>query len=285
MEHIERDCEFFFEIKGSGKPILMIHGFTPDHRLMKGCMEPIFHGTSNWMRIYFDLPGMGKTKAPSWIICADDLMDCILKLVDKIIPNQNFVIVAESYGGYLARGILTKRPELIDGLLLICPCVIPDRTKRDLPLFKPIIENQEMLNGLEDDLKDHFRSLVVQNERTWLRYSEEILPALQIADHSFLTRFQEIGYELSFDVDSVDRPFAKPTLILLGQQDDVVGYKDALKILGNYPRATFAVLDKAGHNLQIEQEKVFETLVKEWLGRVTECSMLSVANAGGRDVG
>ena len=41
-------------------------------------------------------------------------------------------------------------------------------------------------------------------------------------------------------------------------------------VLGNYPRGTFAVLDRAGHNLQIEQETGFNALVNEWLDRVEE---------------
>ena len=62
----------------------------------------------------------------------------------------------------------------------------------------------------------------------------------------------------------------KPTLILAGRQDAMVGYRDAWKILENYPRGTFAVLDRAGHNLQIEQETLFNALVNEWLDRVEE---------------
>ena len=38
----------------------------------------------------------------------------------------------------------------------------------------------------------------------------------------------------------------------------------------NYPRASFAMLDRAGHNLPIEQEALFTALVSEWVGRVEE---------------
>ncbi|CAM02087.1 hypothetical protein SACE_2808 [Saccharopolyspora erythraea NRRL 2338] len=37
----------------------------------------------------------------------------------------------------------------------------------------------------------------------------------------------------------------------------------------HYPRASFAVLDVAGHNLPIEQPELFGALVLEWLDRVT----------------
>ena len=46
----------------------------------------------------------------------------------------------------------------------------------------------------------------------------------------------------------------------------VVGGSDNL--LEDYPRATFAILDTAGHNLQIEQEEVFNSLFLNWLERV-----------------
>jgi pimeloyl-ACP methyl ester carboxylesterase len=47
-----------------------------------------------------------------------------------------------------------------------------------------------------------------------------------------------------------------------------VGYEDAWKLLGCCPHATYAVLDRASHNLQIEQTELFSALVFEWLSRV-----------------
>ena len=108
----------------------------------------------------------------------------------------------------------------------------------------------------------------MQNPETWRRFRDEIQPGLKVADYDFLNGLRERGYDFSFAVDVPDRRFEKPTLMLLGRQDSSVGYKDAWNILENYPRATFAVLDKAGHNLQIEQPGLFEALVKEWLERV-----------------
>ncbi|SDC74660.1 alpha/beta fold hydrolase, partial [Shouchella lonarensis] len=44
--------------------------------------------------------------------------------------------------------------------------------------------------------------------------------------------------------------------------------QDALNIMNKYPRSTFAVLDIAGHNLQIEQPQLFHALINEWLDRI-----------------
>lgn len=273
MECMIRDLSLNYEILGQGRPVVMIHGYSPDHRLMAGCMEPVFLNNSNYKRIYLDLPGMGKTKAKEWVSNSDIMLDIIIEFIDTIIPDTKFLLAGESYGGYLARGIVYKMPDRVDGLLLLCPCIAANSKERTLPPHT-VLEKDPLLAqaGSEalEDLEDFKSMAVVQSQKTWTRYQNEILPGLKIADNQFLTYFQETGYEFSFSVDSADRSFNKPALLVLGRQDSVVGYKDAWKILDNYPRATFAVLDKAGHNLQIEQEEVFNSLVSNWLLRIKE---------------
>jgi pimeloyl-ACP methyl ester carboxylesterase len=55
-----------------------------------------------------------------------------------------------------------------------------------------------------------------------------------------------------------------------GRQDSAVGYLGAWELLDHYPRATFAVLDRAGHALPHEQPELLRALVSEWLDRVRE---------------
>ena len=47
-----------------------------------------------------------------------------------------------------------------------------------------------------------------------------------------------------------------------------VTYSRAWELLEQYPRATFAVLDAAGHALPHEQPELLRALVTEWLDRV-----------------
>jgi hypothetical protein len=79
-----------------------------------------------------------------------------------------------------------------------------------------------------------------------------------------------IDDDFSFDVDILPTPFAAPTLFLTGRQDNWCGYQDAYRLLDNYPRASFSVLDRAGHALPVEQKTLFRALVNEWLDRVEE---------------
>jgi len=270
MECQLKDIRVHYEIYGEGPPLISLHGFSPDHRSMSGCLEPIFEHRNGWQRIYPDLPGMGKTPGKEWITNSDQVLDVVLEFIDQVIPGQRFVLAGDSYGGYLARGIIYHRPALVDGLLLICPLIIPEHAERSVPPHVTLVKDPALLSNLEPSEREEFESFaVIQSQRIWERTKDEVLAGISIADEDFLTRLQAHGYPMSFDVDAAS-PFEKPTLILVGRQDAMVGYRDAWKILENYPRGTFAVLDRAGHNLQIEQETLFNALVNEWLDRVEE---------------
>jgi pimeloyl-ACP methyl ester carboxylesterase len=270
MEYTVRDVPIYYEIHGAGKPIIMIHGWSPDHRLMKGCMEPVFQTMETpWQRIYFDLPGMGKTPGRPWITGSDEMLKVVLAFIDGIIPNQHFVVAGESYGGYLARGVIKERTDLVDGLLLICPVANQETLRDNLPPFQVLEKDEAFLSRLSQEDRQYFEGInVVQNQRVWESFSADILPGLKIADYAFLENSLAQHVPYAVDVDLVEKPYQQPTLMVMGRQDSVVGYRDHWQLLENYPRASFVILDKAGHNLQIEQDLLFNALVKEWLDRV-----------------
>lgn len=45
-----KDTLINYEIIGEGKPIIMIHGYYADNRVMAGCMEPVFSTRENIYR-------------------------------------------------------------------------------------------------------------------------------------------------------------------------------------------------------------------------------------------
>lgn len=255
-----------YEVIGEGKPVVMIHGYYPDHRLMAGCMEPVFRNKAGYKRIYLDLPGMGESDSAEWITDSDKMLQIIIDFINKVLPDENFLLAGQSYGGYLSRGIIYKMQERVDGVALICPLILPDFAKRNVPEHIVIAKNKALLSELSPvDAEDFDSSVVMQSRRIYERYQNEVMCGVNIANSLFLQTLQKNGYAFSFDIDGSMPLFKKPALMLLGRQDSCVGYKDAWNILENYPRATFAILDGAGHNLQIEQQETFTSLMHGWL--------------------
>jgi len=260
-----------YESRGSGRAVVMIHGFTLDRRSLVGCMEPVFAGKDGWRRIYFDLPGMGRTPGSGGIASSDDMLDVVLGFIDAVIPGQRFSVVGQSYGGYLARGVLARRAARMDGMALICPVVVAERAKRELPRHSVVITDQAFLASLGGgaDVEAFIANFVVQNQRTWQRFQAELVPGMRRADQAFLESIVR-RYALSFDPDALPGTFTAPVLVLSGRQDSDVGYRDQWRMSERFPRATFAMLDRAGHGLAIEQAQLLTGLAGEWLDRVAE---------------
>jgi pimeloyl-ACP methyl ester carboxylesterase len=261
-----------WESYGEGRSILCLHGLSVDRRMMKACMEPLFAGRQRpWRRIYVDLPGMGETRAPLEAASSDRLLEILLGFIDAVMPGSDFALAGESYGGYLTRGIVKKRQASVDGVMLLCPMVVPERSARDRPAFSVMARDKELDATIPAKGIRKFQSdMVVQTRATWERYVQEILPGLAAGDRGFQEVLHGPAYAFSFDVDSPLPPCTAPSLLLLGRQDHVVGYRDAARLVENFPRATVAILDRAGHNLQIEQQRLFEALAGEWLDRMEE---------------
>ena len=96
-----------------------------------------------------------------------------------------------------------------------------------------------------------------------------MLPGIRAADQTYLSQVLAADPLLPFDPDQLPGgAFERPVLVLTGRQDSFVGYRAQWELMRRYPRASFAVLDRAGHNLQAEQPEVFGALVREWLARI-----------------
>ena len=256
---------------GDGVPVLALHGWTPDHRLMTGCLEPIFAELPGYRRLYTDLPGMGQSPAGD-IDSSDGIQAAVREFIDEQIGAEPFIVIGESYGGYLARGLIAERPEQILGLGLICPVGELIHSERTLPEHVVLRTEPGVLESLTEG-EDFTDLAVVQTAAALAAYRSDVAPGLAVADTKALDRIQQ-NWTLSIGPES-GPVYTGPTLIVCGRQDSVTGYADQYALLPHYPRATFAALDVAGHNLQLEQPELFGALVREWLQRLP-----SVATSG-----
>ena len=254
----------YYEEYGEGRPLLCIHGYSVDHRAMSGCLEPFFRQSSECRRIYLDLPGMGKSPAPPWLKNADDMLDVLTAFIGEVIGDKDFLVIGQSYGGYLAQGLIHKMKHKVAGAFLLCPVIEADISKRTLPEHQ-VLYIEENFTATEEFIG----MAVVANTPIYEAYKREMLTGLQAADKDFVTRYRKEGYAFSFHEALKGLRFDKPTTFLTGRQDAVTGYADVLGLLENYPRATFAVLDCAGHLLQTESNVLFALHVHDWLRRIS----------------
>ena len=257
----------YYEEIGSGKPILCIHGFPEDHRTMLGCVEPIMESLDHYRRIYIDLPGFGSSEINPGIKNADDMLSFLINFIKEVIKDESFLLVGQSYGGYLSLGLMSKANLNISGVFLLCPCVISKHENRNLAQKEILVIEQDLKPEAseKDEFQDFMDYAVVATTKTWERYKSEIMSGLKDADIDYVNTYQKDGYGFSFETSLKDINFNKPIVVLTGKQDNCVGYEDTWGLVKHLPRLTFLCLDKAGHNLQIENKPLFDLHFHDWL--------------------
>ena len=261
---------------GAGTPILIIHGFCVDHRLLLG-LDPLFEAHGQWRRVYVDLPGMGQSAAGPEIDSADAVAETVVSFARQAFGAEKFAVLGNSFGGMIARHMVAEFGEQVLGLALLCPVVVADHGSRTLPAKTVLQTDLTLLAALEPaDAADYEAMAVVQSPENWLRFRDAALPGFRVFDQAAVQRISS-SYALRTEPENRFASFKGPTLILAGRQDHVVGFEDQTALARSYAQSTTAVLDRAGHNAHLDQPELTAALLGEWLERVRDWKDRGVA--------
>lgn len=251
---------------GDGLPLIMVHGFGVDHRSLLPLEDAL--SERKWKRIYLDLPwAEGATDTGVETPC--DVADGVLAEVLEIIGDHGtFAILGNSFGAMIARHVAHLLPDRCLGVATIAGVFCMESSRRTLPPHTVLHHDESVLEragggrGAFEDLA------VIQSEAVLTAFQTYIQPGALGAKSSVLARIGSRQAE-SYDPEAeAATPFPAPAVHVFGRQDSVVGYADGLARIEHYPRGTYAVLDGAGHLLQLEQPVRVGALLGDWLDRV-----------------
>jgi pimeloyl-ACP methyl ester carboxylesterase/putative sterol carrier protein len=265
MECKVRDINMQYDEAGAGRPLLVLDGWGYSGHITMVGSEPVFEGRAGWRRLYPELPGHGKTPLPDWLRSPEDMLDVLLEFMEAVAPGERFAVTGASWGAYMALGLVHQRPNQLDGVMLDIPGL--GRLRGDVPTRQVIRRDPEFAATLQPG-EEWMGYILVAQTRAMVEKLRALMPYWTPLDPEFTPRLQ--GKSFSFEAHVLSEPFPAPTLFVTGRQDHLAGYKDAWSILDSFPRGTFAVLDRAGHLLDLEQPVLQKALINEWLDRVEE---------------
>jgi pimeloyl-ACP methyl ester carboxylesterase len=247
--------------------VVLLHGFGLDHRSLLP-LDPTFERSGRWRRIYLDLPGA--TGSPATAAgSSQEVADAVVEEIRARVGEEPFAVLGNSWGGMIARHVAHELRPRVLGLATVAGVFVAPRDERTVPPRTVLKEEPQIVPLLPGTALEQYREdAVVESTgdaRSFLRY---VRPGLDGADQRALDRISR-NYSLDREPeDAHPEPFSPPALHITGRQDDVVGFSDAWRRIGHYPRASFAVLDAAGHNLLFEQHDLCSALIAEWLRRI-----------------
>lgn len=247
---------------GEGVPLVALHGAGVDHREIEAALETILP-SAGYRRIYPDLPGMGLSSADG-LESNGDVVTLLSDFIDFLQAGP-VLLVGHSYGAYLARGLAAAFPDKVLGLALICPA---GEHTGDVPTHDVVRSDRNAYDELDPALRPGFDEyFVVRSRVTARRYRDSVVPGTALEREQDLERIFT-----RWPIDVGADPVSIPSLIVAGRRDSTVGYSDAVALLEQYPHATFAILEDAGHALMHEKPELLAALLDDWLERCRKVS-------------
>ena len=239
--------------RGTGRPILALHGMQP--------IDP----AARW----FDLlarhneiiapshPGFGDSSRPDDVDTVYDLVHLYLDLLESL-PHEKVTVLGFSFGGWLAAEIAAACCHRIDRLILAAPFGIKISGRETPDILDAFNTHPDTVRAREWHDPDRFApDFNAMTDAALVRYARG-------RDALCLYGFQPYMYN-----PSLRRWLARiavPTLVLWGASDRIVSPEYGRAYAGLIPGAHFAVINGAGHHPEIEQADAFVDHVRAFIG-------------------
>jgi pimeloyl-ACP methyl ester carboxylesterase len=231
---------------------------------MAAAFEPIFVATSDWRRIYVDLPGTGNS--PRIEPNSDAVLESVMATISATVGDAPVSVVGCSYGGYLAAGLARRRPAQVAGLLLVCSGVRIRPDQRDLSGVLASTPEAGWLDGVSAQWHEYLGHALGRQTASVAGRVAEVLGLGPPTDDEFLRDLRSGGYPLSDEPEAAGS--VGPVSVVTGRRDRIGGYRDQFNHLGLYPGADYVALADAGHFVPFEQPDHFKIITLNWLSRI-----------------
>jgi 3-oxoadipate enol-lactonase len=250
-------CRLYYEIRGEGPAVTLIHAGLWDRRIWEQQMEPFAERHSV---IRFDLPGFGRSSFPDGPFSTRELVAELLGFLGV----ERTAVVGCSIGGQVALDFTLERPELVDRLVLVASGMSGDETPDDEASMRVLERADEAFKA--GDLE---RAVDLQLQ-VWTPLRTDPQTDQRIRDIAMDNRSVDtLDWSLA---RGLDPPAAGrlgevrvPTLVILGERDvppmAVIGDRLAAGI----PGATKVVIRGADHLPNMRDPAAFNRIVLAFL--------------------
>jgi pimeloyl-ACP methyl ester carboxylesterase len=250
---------------GEGTPLVLLHAFP----LSRKMWQYQYDGLTTQLRLVTpDLPGFGESARSSEQPDLGVMAEGVLGVLDRL-ELDRVLLGGVSMGGYVAMEVLRRRPQVVGALILA-------DTKATADPETGAANRRRMADVLEEG----------RNTRVLVH---DVLPTV-VGDTTRADRPETVALlrEIVEDTDPLGAAWAQramaarpdsfetlravrvPTLVVVGEEDELSPPSDAEAMAASIPGARLCVLEGAGHLSPVEAPDAFNDVVCEF---VLECGL------------
>jgi pimeloyl-ACP methyl ester carboxylesterase len=251
-----------YEIRGSGLPVMLLHGFTEDRQIW----NPLLSGMEEkYQWILPDLPGSGMSPINPSVTSLRDYA-LVLHAIQEKENLERMVLIGHSMGGYISLAFAEKYPEKLLGLGLFHSSSYADSPEKKESRDKNIRFIAK--NGAWPFIEQSIPGLYSETYKT--ENPEEIQK--QVSRYANFSADSLVLYLEAMKqrpaTTAVLNSITKPVLFIMGEEDKAVPLKDALEQC-HLPRISYIhILTHTAHMGMIENTLLCNSIVDQFLEQI-----------------
>lgn len=211
--------------------------------------------------LFYDARGCGRSqiKADLSNYSVEKIADECEKVKQYFFGNEKVIILAHSFGGFIAMDYVSRHENSVDSLILVssvyseyAPLFTDTVLETGLPPKEPNEANEWYAENIEAFFGDYF-------------YNTDAMKILDNTIVSYATITAVSGSKM--DITDQVSGISVPTLILTGGKKEypLTGLDTAEKLVELFPDSELKQIENSGHFMFAEAEEEFQRIIDEWL--------------------
>ena len=247
--------------KGSGVPLVLVHGFPFDSNMWEKQLDGL--GDEMWV-VAPDMPGMGQSEALALDREAgmDDYAGAIAdwagsRGIDKI------MLAGHSMGGYIAFAFARRHPEMIDKLILVAtrPGADAEAAKEGRYKMAAGVEEKGAVVAADAMLPKLFAPSTYEDNKDLVESIRALM--LKQQKRGVIDSLHAMAGRPDSSPDMAR--IKVPTLIISGAQDAIIPAAEADNMHTGIAGSRHSVVQDGGHLLMLEDARAFNAALREFI--------------------
>jgi pimeloyl-ACP methyl ester carboxylesterase len=254
--------------KGQGRPVVFLHGngAMVEDFLISRVMDQAARG---YRAVAFDRPGFGHSERPRGRHWTESAQASLLPNAFRLLGMERPIVVGHSWGTLVALALALAHPRLVAGLVLISGYYYPT-ARTDVALFSPgavpllgDVLNHTVNPFIGEAIAPKLIERMFSPQGVSPRFSAEYPLPLALRP-SQLKAFAEDSAHMVAAAEHLSgryRSLFPPTVILAGDADEIVSYRQAQRLHGEVAGSRLDVLPGGSHMVHhIAPERVVRAI-------------------------
>lgn len=251
--------EFYYEIHGEGKPLVLLEGLGYASWMWK---EQAAQLAQHFQVIIFDNRGVGYTDKPDMDytiqLFAEDTAEIL-----KALKIDKAHVMGASMGGFIAQEFAITHPEMVDRLILCCTSF---GGPNSVPIPEETLKIMMQGGGKDRSVESARYSISTALNKSTLELHQDIIDFIiteQMNNPQPKHAYQrQLFAGASFNSQDRVHNITADTLILAGRGDRVVPFENAQLLYEKIPQSKLVIFEDAGHLFFMEKpEEANQTII------------------------